>query len=54
MLTKSEAHRGAIYRFDGTSPEDLVVLLQKFGIESDMTNGTPCRHSSRTSPGGTK
>lgn len=39
MLTKSEAHRGAIYRFDGTSPEDLVVLLQKFGIESDMTNG---------------
>jgi len=39
MLTKSEAHRGAIYRFDGTSPDDLVVLLQRFGIQSDMTNG---------------
>ena len=38
-LTKSEAHRGAIYRFDGTSPEDLVVLLQEFGIQSDITNG---------------
>jgi predicted double-glycine peptidase len=39
MLTKSEAHRGAIYRFDGTSPEDLVVLLEKFGIQSAMSNG---------------
>jgi predicted double-glycine peptidase len=39
MLTKSEAHRGAIYQFDGTSPEDLVVLLEKFGIQSAMSNG---------------
>ena len=39
VFTKSEAHRGRIYRFDGTSPEDLVVLLQKYGIQSQLTTG---------------
>ncbi len=39
VFTKSEAHRGAIYRFDGTSPEDMVVLLQKYGIQSQLTTG---------------
>jgi Peptidase_C39 like family len=39
IFTKSEAHRGDIYLFDGTSPEDLVVLLQKYGIQSDLTTG---------------
>jgi hypothetical protein len=39
VFTKSEAHRGGIYRFDGTSPEDMVVLLQKYGIQSDLTSG---------------
>jgi Peptidase_C39 like family len=38
-FTKSEAHRGRIYRFDGTAPEDLVVLLGKYGIQSDLTTG---------------
>jgi peptidase C39-like protein len=38
-FTKSQAHRGRIYRFDGTSPEDLVVLLQKYGIQSQLTTG---------------
>ena len=37
MFAKSEAHRGDIYLFDGTSPEDLVVLLQKYGVQSDLT-----------------
>jgi uncharacterized protein YvpB len=37
IFTKSEAHRGNIYLFDGTSPEDLVVRLQKYGIQSDLT-----------------
>jgi hypothetical protein len=37
--TKSQAHRGRIYRFDGTSVEDLVVLLQKYGIQSQLTTG---------------
>src|SRR6201987_6357848 len=36
-FTKSEAHRGRIYRFDGTAPEDLVVLLQKYGIQYALT-----------------
>jgi hypothetical protein len=39
VFTKSEAHRGRIYRFDGTSVEDLVVLLQKYGIQSQLTTG---------------
>ena len=39
IFTKSEAHRGRIYRFDGTSVEDLVVLLQKYGIQSQLTAG---------------
>lgn len=39
VFTKSEAHRGPIYRFDGTSPEDLVVLLGKYGIQSNLTTG---------------
>jgi len=38
-FTKSEAHRGRIYRFDGTSFEDLVVLLQKYGVQSQLSAG---------------
>jgi len=38
-FTKSSAHQGAIYRFDGTSPEDLVVMLQQFNIGSQLTTG---------------
>ncbi|OBF80514.1 hypothetical protein A5791_07950 [Mycobacterium sp. 852002-51163_SCH5372311] len=39
VFTKSEVHHGSIYRFDGTSPQDLVVLLGKYGIQSDLTTG---------------
>jgi len=39
VFTKSEAHRGSIYSFDGTSPEDLVVLLQKYGVQSQLMTG---------------
>jgi Peptidase_C39 like family len=39
VFTKSESHRGGIYRFDGTSPEDLVVLLGRYGIQSQLTTG---------------
>jgi hypothetical protein len=39
IFTKSEAHRGDVYHFDGTSPEDMVLLLQKYGIQSDLTTG---------------
>jgi hypothetical protein len=39
MFTKSEAHQGDIYFFDGTSPEDMVVLLGKYGIQADLTTG---------------
>jgi hypothetical protein len=39
LFTKSETHHGTIYHFDGTSTEDLVVLLKKFGIQSQLTTG---------------
>ncbi|MGB6208538.1 C39 family peptidase [Mycobacterium sp.] len=39
IFTKSESHRGDVYHFDGTSPQDMVLLLQKHGIPSDLTTG---------------
>ncbi|BCO37485.1 hypothetical protein BMW24_000170 [Mycobacterium heckeshornense] len=39
VFTKSEAHRGPVYLFDGTSPQDMVMLLGKYGIQSDLTTG---------------
>ncbi len=39
IFTKSEAHRGDVYHFDGTSPQDLVLLLHKRGIQSNLTTG---------------
>ena len=39
VLTKSASHTGTIYHFDGTSPEDLVVLLHQFGIDSQLSTG---------------
>jgi hypothetical protein len=39
IFTRSESHRGDVYHFDGTSPQDLVLLLQKHGIQSDLTTG---------------
>jgi hypothetical protein len=37
IFTRSESHRGDVYHFDGTSPQDMVLLLQKHGIQSDLT-----------------
>jgi Peptidase_C39 like family len=39
VFTRSEAHHGGIYRFDGTSPEDMVVLLSKYGVPAQLTTG---------------
>ncbi|HEX7321605.1 MAG TPA: C39 family peptidase [Mycobacterium sp.] len=39
IFTPSEAHQGGIYQFDGTSPDDLVLLLSKYGIQSQLTTG---------------
>jgi hypothetical protein len=54
VFTKSETHRGGIYRFDGTSPEDLVVLLQKFGIPSQLTTGNTMEALEQDLAGGHK
>jgi hypothetical protein len=52
--TKSQAHRGRIYRFDGTSVEDLVVLLQKYGIQSQLTSGNTMEGLEQDLAGGRK
>ncbi|MGB8389015.1 C39 family peptidase [Mycobacterium sp.] len=54
VFTKSEAHRGDIYLFDGTSPEDLVVLLGKYGIQSQLTTGNTMEALEQDLAGGHK
>jgi Peptidase_C39 like family len=54
VFTKSEVHHGGIYRFDGTSPEDLVVLLQKYDIQSDLTTGNTMQTLEQDLAGGHK
>lgn len=39
IFTPSQSHGGDVYFFDGTSPQDMVVLLQHYGIRSEMTTG---------------
>ncbi len=39
IFTPSSSHGGDVYFFDGTSPQDMVGLLQHYGIQSDMTTG---------------
>lgn len=39
VFTHSEVHRGSVYAFDGTSPDDLVLLLSRYGIASDLSTG---------------
>jgi hypothetical protein len=39
VFTRSESHHGGVYRFDGTSPQDMVLLLSKYGVQSQLTTG---------------
>jgi Peptidase_C39 like family len=39
VFTRSQSHRGNVYFFDGTSPEDMVMLLGKYGVQSGLTTG---------------
>lgn len=54
VFTKSEVHHGGIYQFDGTAPEDLVVLLEKYGIQSDLTTGNTMEGLEQDLAGGHK
>ena len=54
MLTKSAAHTGTVYHFDGTSPDDLVVLLRQFGIQSQLTTGNTLTTLEQDLAGGRK
>ncbi len=39
VFTRSEVHHGGVYSFDGTSPQDMVLLLSKYGVQSQLTTG---------------
>jgi hypothetical protein len=54
VFTKSEAHRGSVYKFDGTSPEDMVMLLQKYGVQSQLTTGNSLQTVEQDLAGGHK
>ena len=54
VFTKSEAHRGSVYKFDGTSPEDMVMLLQKYGVQSQLTTGNSMQTLEQDLAGGHK
>lgn len=54
VFTKSEVHHGSIYEFDGTSPEDLVVLLGKYDIAADLTTGNTMAGLEQALAGGHK
>lgn len=54
IFTKSESHRGDVYHFDGTSPQDMVLLLQKHDIASNLTTGNSMGALERDLAGGHK
>ncbi len=54
IFTRSSSHRGDVYFFDGTSPQDLVVLLQKYGVASDLTTGNSMQVVEQDLAGGHK
>ena len=54
MFTKSASHTGTVYHFDGTSPDDLVVLLRQFGIQSQLTTGNTMTTLEQDLAGGRK
>lgn len=39
LFTPSSDHQGSVYEFDGTSPQDMVVLLSNYGVTSELTSG---------------
>jgi hypothetical protein len=39
IFTPSQSHGGDVYFFDGTSPQDMVKLLQHYNVQSEMTTG---------------
>lgn len=54
FFTKSGSHQGQIYEFDGTSPADMVQLLQHYGIASDLTTGNTMEGLEQDLAGGHK
>ena len=54
VFTRSEVHHGGVYRFDGTSPQDMVMLLQKYGVPSQLTTGNTMQGMEQDLAGGHK
>ncbi|HEX5252298.1 MAG TPA: C39 family peptidase [Mycobacterium sp.] len=54
VFTRSEVHHGGVYRFDGTSPQDMVLLLSKYGVQSQLTTGNTLQGMEQDLAGGRK
>lgn len=54
VFTRSEVHHGGVYRFDGTSPQDMVLLLNKYGVQSQLTTGNTLQQMEQDLAGGRK
>ncbi|OSC23840.1 hypothetical protein B8W69_22955 [Mycobacterium vulneris] len=54
IFTPSQSHGGDVYFFDGTSPQDMVMLLQHYGIQSDITTGNTMQGLEQYLAGGHK
>ncbi|MEB3067932.1 C39 family peptidase [[Mycobacterium] vasticus] len=39
LFTPSTDHQGSMYAFDGTSPQDMVALLQHYDVASQLSTG---------------
>lgn len=39
LFTPSTDRQGSIYAFDGTSPQDMVALLEHYGVASELSTG---------------
>lgn len=54
VFTKSEVHHGGVYLFDGTSPQDMVLLLSRYGVQSQLTTGNTLQGMERDLASGRK
>ena len=52
VFTRSEVHHGGVYFFDGTSPQDMVLLLGKYGVQSQLTTGNTLQGMEQELAGG--
>ena len=54
LFTPSTDHQGSIYAFDGTSPQDMVALLEHYGVASELSTGNTLTGLEQDLAGGRK